>query len=52
MIVRRRAVALGVLSGERIEILDGLKSGDEVIVQGAAQLIDGDLVQRIESPES
>ncbi|KAA3452012.1 efflux transporter periplasmic adaptor subunit [Mesorhizobium sp. SARCC-RB16n] len=36
-----RKVKLGVTSGERVEILDGLTPGDRVVVDGADKLRDG-----------
>lgn len=37
----RREVRLGDMSGDRIEILEGLESGDEVIVAGLMNIADG-----------
>jgi multidrug efflux pump subunit AcrA (membrane-fusion protein) len=37
-------VAVGRTSGERTEIIDGLNTGDKVIVDGGADLNEGDLV--------
>jgi membrane fusion protein, multidrug efflux system len=45
----RRAVRLGQSSGSIVEILDGLKVGDSVVVVGAEQLRDGAAV-RIVAP--
>jgi multidrug efflux pump subunit AcrA (membrane-fusion protein) len=37
-------VKTGQRSGERVEILEGVKAGDALVAQGAAFLNDGDLV--------
>jgi len=42
---RRVAVRIGRLSDERVQILDGLQAGDQVVVAGAAFLADGDVVR-------
>lgn len=39
--VSLRPVTLGVGSGERVEILSGLASGDKIVVEGADRLRDG-----------
>jgi len=43
-VARKRSVRLGATNGERIEIVDGLKPGEQVIVFGFASLVDGDPV--------
>lgn len=43
--VERRAVRLGQASGSVVEILEGLKVGDSVVVVGAERLNDGDTVR-------
>ncbi len=43
-VARRRYVKVGLSDGERTEILDGLKAGDQVIVFGYASLVEGDPV--------
>lgn len=47
---RRVAVRIGRLSGERVQILDGLSAGDPVVVAGAAFLADGDVVRVVPAP--
>jgi multidrug efflux pump subunit AcrA (membrane-fusion protein) len=37
-------VKTGQRSGERVEILEGVKAGDALVAQGAAFLNDGDLI--------
>jgi RND family efflux transporter MFP subunit len=39
--VQRRSVRMGRLSGRSIEVPDGLRSGDHVIIRGGAYLADG-----------
>jgi len=41
---RKRVVKTGTISGDRVEILEGLSGSDSVIVQGARDLTDGDSV--------
>jgi RND family efflux transporter MFP subunit len=43
--VERRAVRLGQSSGNVVEVLEGLKAGDSVVVVGADRLRDGDTVR-------
>ena len=45
----RRAVRLGQSSGEVVEILEGLRVGDSVVVNGADRLRDGEEI-RIVAP--
>ncbi|MDO4683833.1 MAG: efflux RND transporter periplasmic adaptor subunit [Lautropia sp.] len=44
-----RTVRLGVASGERVEILEGLKAGDRVALEGLDRLRDGRAVQVVDS---
>ncbi|MFY0535915.1 hypothetical protein [Nannocystis pusilla] len=41
-LLERRTVALGARFGEKVQIVDGLAAGDEVVVQQAV-LLDGEL---------
>jgi len=41
---RKRTVKTGTISGDRVEIVEGLSGKDAVIVKGARDLTDGDLV--------
>lgn len=41
----KTAVTIGDLFGNRLEILSGIKEGDEVVVKGADRLFDGDPVK-------
>ena len=47
---RRVAVRIGRLSDTRVEVLDGLRVGDQVVVAGAAFLADGDTVRLVTPP--
>ena len=40
-IARQKEVVLGIIQGERIEILDGLSEGEEIVVLGNQELEDG-----------
>ncbi|HZK12854.1 MAG TPA: efflux RND transporter periplasmic adaptor subunit [Atribacterota bacterium] len=40
-IARQKEVVLGIIQGERIEILDGLSEGEEIVVLGNQELQDG-----------
>lgn len=40
-IVHRRDVRLGLSEGQKVEVLDGLKPGDAVVVSGQERLVDG-----------
>ena len=42
--VERRAVKTGTASGDRVEIVSGLSSGEQVVVEGPAALKDGERV--------
>ena len=42
--VERRAVGVGETRGDRVEIVSGLTIGERVVVQGPAELADGDKV--------
>ena len=42
--VERRAVALGATVGDRVEIVSGLRDGEQVVVEGSATLTDGERV--------
>jgi len=44
-VVRRVAVQLGALVGERVAVTAALEAGDEVVVGGATRLVDGDPVE-------
>jgi multidrug efflux pump subunit AcrA (membrane-fusion protein) len=43
-VARRRQVQVGLSDGERVQIRKGLKAGEQVIVFGYANLVDGDPV--------
>jgi RND family efflux transporter MFP subunit len=42
--VERRAVALGPTDGDRVEIVFGLRDGEQIVVEGPETLTDGDRV--------
>ncbi len=46
---RAATVATGIRSGDRVEILDGLKAGDEYVTMGQNKLTDGVAVERVEA---
>jgi RND family efflux transporter MFP subunit len=51
--VKEQRVELGeILNGGKVEIKQGLKTGDSVVVKGAGFLKDGDKVKVVTSPES
>ncbi|MBP7864358.1 MAG: efflux RND transporter periplasmic adaptor subunit [Acidobacteria bacterium] len=43
-VARKRAVTTGAVAGENVEIVDGLKEGEKVILRGSFQVRDGDAV--------
>jgi len=45
----RRQVQTGVAAGDHVEVVAGLSAGERVVVRGAFNLKDGDLV-RVEQP--
>ena len=50
-IVRRMPVKVGDLTGEGLEILDGLADGDLIVTAGVRRLFDGRKVRLMEPPE-
>lgn len=51
-IVRRRAVSVGALSSEGLEIQDGLVEGDLLVIAGVKRLQDGQAVKVLASQEA
>ena len=49
MVARKRKVVTGELSGEQIEIKQGLQPGDELITEGYQSLFDGQLITTTEA---
>jgi len=47
-----RKVKLGVVDGDRVQVLQGLEEGDSVIVKGARDLDDGALIEVSEGSET
>lgn len=45
--VRAVPVTLGLTTGGQVEVLDGLKIGDEIVVQGQHRLTDGSEIKRV-----
>lgn len=44
--VKAQTVKMGeILSGEKVEVIEGLQSGDRIVIEGAAYLKDGDRVK-------
>ncbi len=46
--VKAVPVNLGITTGGMVEVLDGLKEGDEIVVQGQHRLTDGATIKRVE----
>ena len=44
-LVQRRLVHTGVVYGQDVEVLDGVKAGEPIVVKGAGFLKDGDKVR-------
>jgi RND family efflux transporter MFP subunit len=44
-VARRRTLRTGAVSGEQVEVVDGLKAGEEVVTRGGFNLRDGDRVR-------
>lgn len=51
-IAKRRQLQLGFTQGDRVEVLDGLKSGERVVTVGRAALRDGVAVQVLDDESS
>jgi RND family efflux transporter MFP subunit len=51
MRVRSRAVSIGRVSGDMIEVISGLEGGEEIVAVGAAYLSDGMRVTRLATGE-
>lgn len=49
---RRVVVKLGLRRGGKVEILEGLQAGDQVLTTGLQKVLDGDRVQVIAAPET
>jgi HlyD family secretion protein len=47
--VRRQLIETGVLQGDKIEVLNGLEAGANIVTNGAGFLKDGDLVNVVEA---
>lgn len=50
LIARQQFVRIGASRGDFVEILDGIKAGDEVVTSGAFKLFNGQAVKKTESP--
>ena len=42
---KKKVVKLGSISGDKIEILNGLSNGDQLITAGATEVEDGDKIK-------
>ena len=51
MVVRSRQVTTGRMSGNMIEVLDGLAGGEEIVEAGASYLSEGMRVTRMRTGE-
>jgi RND family efflux transporter MFP subunit len=51
-VAERRAVKLGTVQGDRSEILEGLRPGDQLIVSGLQQLADGAPIMPLGDPQA
>lgn len=49
LVARQQQVTIGSRQTGRVEILDGLSPGDEIVVKGGLKLQDGDAIRRQES---
>jgi RND family efflux transporter MFP subunit len=49
-VVQKRAVTIGLTDGEREELLDGVKAGDQVVTIGQFRVRDGDTVKVVSPP--
>ena len=47
MTVARRAVRVGEMQGERIQVVDGLAGGEEIVAVGASHMAEGMRVTRM-----
>ncbi len=48
--VKRRLVQVGVSEGGRVQVTDGLQTGEKVVVEGLGGLMDGTLIEVEEGP--
>ena len=48
-VARIREVKTGIISGDKVEIVSGLSSNDNVVIKGQRQLDDGELVEVVKS---
>ena len=48
-VARIREVKTGIISGDKIEVVSGLSSSDNVVIKGQRQLEDGELVEVVKS---
>ncbi len=49
-IARKRDVTVGLMDGDRTELLEGVKAGDQVVTIGQFRLRDGDTVKIVPAP--
>jgi len=48
--VERRILQVGVTEGGFVQVIDGLETGEKVVVEGTGGLMDGSLVEVAPSP--
>jgi RND family efflux transporter MFP subunit len=47
-VVRRKPIQTGAVAGERVEVVGGLRAGEEVVTRGGFNLRDGDSVRTVQ----
>lgn len=52
VIARKKAVTVGDISAEGIEIVEGLKGGELIVTAGVRRIIDGQKVKLLEAPDT
>ncbi|MCK5767652.1 MAG: hypothetical protein KAH35_04685 [Candidatus Atribacteria bacterium] len=50
-IARQKEVILGIIQDERVEILEGLSEGEEIVVLGNQELANGEKVKVLDKEE-
>jgi len=52
MVVKKSVILLGKTQGDVVEVVSGLKAGDQIIVEGARSVRDGQAVQVLDSTKT
>jgi multidrug efflux pump subunit AcrA (membrane-fusion protein) len=47
-VVHRKPIQTGAVAGERVEVVGGLRAGEEVVTRGGFNLRDGDSVRTVQ----